>query len=119
MLPSSTTIAATPAAACLARSRKGGKHAVRKGPSPRGGVLGWPDVLRVLQRDEARSSALGAYRTAGHTPDDFARSRSARAAMADALTRVEDAMETTQRGSSGEREAIRTVRRGIEGEVWP
>ena len=78
--------------------------------------MGWPDVLRVLQDDETRSQALGHYRAAGFTPDDFGRSRLARESMAQALTAVEDWLETAHPRRLAEREALRRVRRRVE--VW-
>lgn len=95
----------------------GGKHARPKTESPRGGVPGWPDVLRVLQHDESRSRALGRYRAGGFSPDDFVtRPVAARLAMADALTRVEDWLEVSRGDRALEsRAAIQAVRRRQEG----
>lgn len=107
-------------------SRTGIKTASEKTQRTAGSVFGWPDVLRVLQDDEARSYATTRYRAAGFGPDDFARSRAAREAMADALTRTEDWLEMLgvdgiRRGAKleAERAAIRDVRRRLETELWP
>ena len=88
--------------------------------------MGWPDVLRVLQDDEARSFALSRFRASGFSPDDFGRVRRAREAMADVLTRAEDWLEMLgvdgrRRGATfeGLRIAIREVRRRLEWELWP
>jgi hypothetical protein len=78
----------------------------------------WPDVLRAAQG--SRDSVLAAYRAAEFGSEDFARLRPAREAMADALTRAEDRLET-KRGAvnAAEREAIRGVRCRLELELWP
>lgn len=109
----------TPLERGSAVARRPVKHAPRGAPLPRARVLGWADVLRAVLGGEARSAALGAYRAAGFTPDDFGRLRAARMAMADALTRCEDRLEIAHPGTRAERGAIRTVRRRLERELWP
>ena len=78
----------------------------------------WPEVLRALSGDGARNLAIGRYRVAGFTGDDFARSRLAREAMTDALTRAEDWLEY-EGPRSPDRSAIQAVRRRLEWELWP
>lgn len=68
---------------------------------------------------EARALALSLYRAAGYGPDDFARSRAARMAMADALTRTEDHLEIQGARRDAERGRIRAVRRRLEATLWP
>ncbi len=102
-----------PAAGCAHRSVKTGVSVATASP---GSTISYPDVLRALSSDETRSAALTAYRTAGFSPDDFAHRLAARAAMAEALTAVEDGCEL--RGSRREREAVRAVRRRLEREIW-
>jgi hypothetical protein len=83
-----------------------------------GGPVRWPDVMRALYSDETRAKALDRYRSDGHTPDDFARSRAAREAMADALTRTEDWLED-EHPRWPDRASIKAVRRRLEWELWP
>ena len=85
-------------------------------------IIGWVDVLRAVQTDEARRLAMAHYRARGFEPDDFEHRRQARAAMADALTRTEDWLELAGRDIESrrrERAAIRNVRRRLEWELWP
>ncbi len=86
--------------------------------SPLFGVVTWPDVVRVLQRERAREAVLGRYRDAGFTADDFGRVRKARMTMADALTRTEDALEYSHPAPTPERLALRDVRRRLEWELF-
>lgn len=95
------------------------KKAPAETPRARRSVLGWGDVLRPLQRDEARSVALSLYRARGYSPDDFGRVRAARGAMADALSRTEDWLEIEHPRCETERAAVRRVRRALEQELWP
>jgi hypothetical protein len=107
---------------CSAASRRIEKIAVSSRPASLGtrfgsgttalmfSVVTWPDVLRVIARDEVRDAVLGRYRAAGFTPDDFATKRRAREAMADALSRAEDISPAA---------AIQDVRRRLEWELWP
>lgn len=76
-------------------------------------------VLAALQGDDARSMALGLFRGAGCTADDFGHRTAARWAMAEALTRTEDSLETRGPGTRRERDVIRAIRRRLEAEVWP
>lgn len=98
-------------------SRTSIKTAVGFSEAARRTVFGWPDVLRVIHDDETRSAVLTRYRAAGWTPDDFARCRAARAAMADAVTRREDVLEL-RRGRDAERAELRELRRRIERELF-
>ena len=80
----------------------------------------WRDVVRVLPDPETRSCALSAFRGSGFDADSFGTRRSAREALADALTRAEDWLELTYPRSprrQAERAAIRELRRRLEGEV--
>lgn len=79
----------------------------------------YPQVLGVLQRDQIRSRALTDFRAAGFTADQFARLNGARAAMVEALVRVEDWLELEHPRWTCEREAIRAIRRSLESELWP
>jgi hypothetical protein len=112
-------------AASRAPSRDRGKHAARTEPRPLGARLAWPDVLRAVQGDEARSRLLGLYRAAGFTPDDFGGggsrgNRAAREALSDALVRTEDMLEGRHgRLAADERARVRALRRRLEGELWP
>jgi hypothetical protein len=101
------------------RSRSGIKKASAKRTAPLGRALGWREVLRALPADDARSVALGWYRSAGYTADDFAGSRGARLTLCDALTKTEDWLENEHPGRMGERRALRAVRRRLEQELWP
>lgn len=74
-----------------------------------------PDVLRVLPDPETRSLALSRFRDRGFSLDSFSRP-AARAAMAEALTRAEDWLELDHPRRTGERAAIRRVRRALESE---
>ncbi len=102
-----------------ASARNRTKTAFEKTGRTQGGVLGWSNVLAALPGDDARSLALGCYRSAGFGPDDFARLRGARMAMADALTRAEDVLEIRGTRYDPERERIRAIRRRLERELWP
>ncbi len=97
------------------------KTAVRGAASPRGSAFGWPEVLRGLQDDDARSVALSLYRSRGFTPDDFAHRREARAAMADALSRAEDQIELRRQSPARDqaRALVRAARRRLEAQLWP
>ena len=102
------------------------KAAVQKRVRAAGTRPAWPAVLAVLETDETRSTCLSRYRDAGFTPDDFARSRPAREAMSDALTRTEDWLEYQSMSRpcrahlyDAARAAIRNVRRRLERELWP
>ncbi|MBN1605081.1 MAG: hypothetical protein JW940_00525 [Polyangiaceae bacterium] len=96
-----------------------GKHAAGKPLSAPESRLGWSDVLRVLQDEKARSVALAHYRTSGWTPEDFGQVRTARAVMADALARAEDALEWRPGGGGIDRARVRALRQRLERELWP
>ena len=77
------------------------------------------NVLQALADRDARSRVLAEFRRRGGTPDTW-RLRSTREAMADALTRTEDAIELESRGRmTAERLALRGIRRRLECELWP
>src|SRR5262249_51816480 len=86
-----------------------------------GRPIAWPDVLGCLESEIARRRAIGAYRAAGFSPDDFAVSRAARASMVGVLTRTEDWLELEPQSPwvVRDRGAIRRVRRRLERELWP
>lgn len=79
-------------------------------------------ILRALgPHDRARSLAMTELRRRGGSLDAWARSR---AAMVEALTHAEDAIEFNPSGSmrpyeSTDRAALRAVRRRLESEVFP
>jgi len=77
-------------------------------------LVAWPDVLRVVQRDETRSLVLERFRSSGFSADSFGRSAKSRVAAADALTAAEDWLEMNRPGAQDERSAIRDVRRRLE-----
>lgn len=80
-------------------------------------AIGWSDVVRAVPRDIVRQRVTERYRAAGFTPDDFARLASARAAMADALTRAEDWLELEHPRWLADRVALAGVRRPLEVEI--
>lgn len=82
-------------------------------------IVTWPDIVRAVERETTRETLMARYRAAGFTPDDFAGRRGAREAMADALTRTEDALEDRSSVGSRERAALCDVRRRLEWELWP
>ena len=94
-----------------------GKTASAKAKAFAGTPVTWPEVLRALQTDRARSTALTRFREAGFSADDFGHVRKAREALAEALTRTEDMHAGPS--SRPERVAIRDVRRRLEVELWP
>lgn len=100
-------------------SRRIGKTGSEKRKPTPGMRLGWPDVVRAVQSDEARSQTMSRYNASGYCPDDFAHKLAARAVMADALTRVEDILESRGPSTAAERARIRTVRRQLEVELYP
>lgn len=119
-------------------SRSSVKTAPRFGRSSPGGAIGWSDVLRALDADEAvRADVLALYRQGFRgcrsqwhpdpdaprvwTPDDFATRRGARECMADALTAAEDRLDLERRSPRREALALalRDVRRRLEWELWP
>jgi hypothetical protein len=77
-------------------------------------------VLRALgPHDGARVLVLAAFRARGGSPDTW-RQRPTREAMAEALSRVEDAVEVENRGrTAAVRLALRGIRQRVERELWP
>jgi hypothetical protein len=67
-----------------------------------------------MPRENVRQRVLELYRTQGFTPDDFGRRATARAAMADALTRAEDWLELDHPRLTAERAALAAIRRPLE-----
>jgi len=98
----------------LANGNAENSDAEISGPSP-GSLATYRNVLAVLQSDYARTLTMRLYRAAGYSARDFARCGKARAAMADALSYAEDALEL--RGARRERGPIRAIRRRLETEV--
>ena len=79
----------------------------------------WPDVLRALSTDEARSYALGRFRYPCFSPDSFATRIEARATVADGLTRTEDWLESKAGSNNAKcRASVAAVRRRLELELW-
>lgn len=91
--------------AAAARAKSGGR------------ALRWSDVLRAIPRDLVRLRVLERYRAQGFTADDFARLGSARAAMADALTRAQDWLELEHPRWTDDGAAVAAVRRPLELEI--
>lgn len=79
-----------------------------------GRPIEWRDVLGCLPTDETRSYVTGRLREAGFSVDSFKRVRGARETVADALTRIEDRGEL----SGTRRDALKSVRRRLEWELW-
>ena len=75
------------------------KHARAKTPRALEQRLAWPEVLRVVQGDWARSYVLSRFREAGFSGDHWA-DRKAREFMAGLLTAAEDALELRSQGST-------------------
>jgi len=81
--------------------------------------VAWPDVLRTLSTDEARSYALDRFRGPCFSLDSFSTRIEARATVAAGLTRTEDWLED-KRGKANVacRDAVAAVRRQLELEIW-
>ena len=84
-------------------------------PGPRK-VL-WRQVIGALASDQTRSWFVGRLRESRFDADSFATKTRARAFVASTLTALEDRLELTAPRSK-ERNAIRTVRRRLEEELW-
>ncbi len=94
----------------------------RRARQPRFTGVGWPEIIAALGiDDDARLAAMGRYRTAGWTPEDFAGQWGARRAMAESLTYAEDQIEKKVDCPRlrAARSALRDVRRRLELELWP
>jgi hypothetical protein len=83
--------------------------------APRRSALGWPDVLRGLGRDAARSYALDRLRGCGFSADSFGAARNMarphREHVADVLTATEDWLEGQHRLCADEHVAEQAKRR--------
>jgi hypothetical protein len=90
------------------------KQAPAEAPSAVGGAFGWPLVVRALSDFPSRPSVERRYRTAGFKPDHLATKKTARIALADALTATEDEVEAQHPGRTRERAALRDLRRRVE-----
>ena len=101
------------------RSTTGGKHAGPKSVRSKRRAVTWPDIVGCLLAADTRSLATKSYRARGWGPDQFATLRSARVAMANALTSIEDWLESEHPRRTGEAVSIRIVRRRLEMELWP
>lgn len=101
----------------MTAARDLGKTSARETARGRGGAATYRNVLAALPDDATRLETLRRYRAAGFTADDFATSRKARRAMAEALTRTEDRLEIEHPRRIAERDAIKAVRRRLELEV--
>ncbi len=102
-----------------ALSPRPAKAGVRKLVAPSGRPIAYRDVLRALERDEARQRTLAAYRSGGFTADEFHRLVGARSAMVEALVSIEDWVEAEHPAWRTDRVALRDVRRRLEAEVHP
>lgn len=89
------------------------KMAPKKSIKPVGRAITYPQVLRVLQRDEMRSMALKHFKIHGGNADSFKTKRNQQL-MADALTALEDWMEIKHERWHDERSSVKNVRRLIE-----
>jgi len=101
------------------RSTTGGKHAGPKSVRPKRRAVTWPDIVGCLLAADTRSLATKSYRAQGWDPDQFATLRLARVAMANALSSIEDWLESEHPRRTGESVSIRQVRRRLELELWP
>jgi hypothetical protein len=100
-------------------ARRRGKHAAHFSNGPLESVLRWPDVLRCLQTDAARSYVLNLYRASGFSAESW-NQRAARVRIANLLTALEDRLERARaRADASDRVATRAVRRRLELELWP
>ena len=81
----------------------------------------WPDVLAAVQDDAARSTIVRSLAEAGFSIDNFARANHAREIVCTCLSRYEDQLECMHHGKlrAVERDAVRSVRRRLEVELWP
>jgi hypothetical protein len=95
------------------------KRAARVSSAPAKRRLAWPEVLRVIQGDWARSFVLARFREAGFSGDSWA-DRKSREFMAGLLSAAEDTLELRAQGHviAAERAAIRALRRRLELELW-
>jgi len=91
-------------------ARTGIKTAPEKTPARERRVFSWPDVLRVLSDDRARSYVLEAFKALGGNRDDLR--GSSLVALREALTRAEDRLEGER--PRFDRSALRALRRRIE-----
>jgi len=101
------------------RSITSGKHAGPKSVRSKRLAVTWPDIVGCLLATDTRSLATKSYRAQGWDPDQFATLRLARVAMANALTSIEDWLESEHPRRTGESVRIRQVRRRLELELWP
>jgi hypothetical protein len=98
---------------------KGRKHPARFLNGVLESVLTWPDVLRCLQTDAARSYVLDRFRGSGFSAESW-KQRAARVKIADLLTALEDRLEKARaRAVVADRAASRAFRRRLESELWP
>jgi hypothetical protein len=103
-----------------AKNETTGKRARAKSGVAAERPVTWPDVLRVIQEEPTRSTALARFRAAEFKADDFATRRNARESILEGLVSAEDALESARgEGATAARRAIRAVRRRLEVELWP
>lgn len=87
--------------------------------------VSWPDVLRAVQDEKRRFIVSYALRSSGFDADSFGHKREARVTAAEALVRLEDALEDQASNrrkhnpARDEASRIREVRRRLELELWP
>jgi hypothetical protein len=74
------------------------KTAARRRANSGQRALGWSDVLRAVPREIVRQRVTERFRATGYTPDDVGRFASARAALADVLTRTKTGSSSSTRG---------------------
>lgn len=105
--------------AFASNARSSGKHAGHFPNAMLKSVLTWPDVLRCLQTDAARSYVLSLYRASSFSAESW-NLRAARERIADLLTALEDRLERARaRADVADRVASRALRRRLELELWP
>lgn len=82
--------------------------------------VSWPEVASALNlTPKVDLRAAGLWPTAENTPDSFATLRNTREAVLEMLVSLEDHLEMTHPGGRAKRQAVQSVRRRLELELWP